>query len=132
MRQSGWNMKRLLLGAVLVFGLMFVGAGDGFGQSVSVAGEWAGEFSTPGGVRPFSFKLEVEGEKLTGTVKRPSGDVHLTGTLKGDRIEFSYTISYGGNDLTLDFSGEVEGDSMSGIVVIGNTEDAWQARRVKK
>jgi hypothetical protein len=123
-------MKRSFLGGFVIFGLMLLGTAVGVGQSVE--GEWVGEFSTPGGVRPFSFKLEVEGEKLAGTVKRPSGDVPLTGTLKGDRIEFSYTISYGENDLTLSFSGKVEGDSMGGIVLIGNTEDAWQARRVMK
>ena len=116
----------------LVVGAVMIGAGSGFGQAASVTGEWEGSFNTPGGPRPLSFVLEADGEKLTGTVKRSTGDLPLTGTIKGDKIEFSYTINYGGNDLALSFSGKVEGDSMGGIVLIGNTEDAWQARRVLK
>ena len=37
---------------------------------------------------------EVDGEKLSGTVKRANGDVALTGTIKDDVINFSYTITY--------------------------------------
>ena len=99
----------------------------------SVAGDWDGSFNTPGGARPFKLVLVVDGEKLTGTVKRANGDVPLTGTIKGDVINFSYTISYGGNDLTLLYSGKVVGDSMSGTVSFGgNAEESWTAKRAAK
>jgi hypothetical protein len=99
----------------------------------SVAGDWDGSFNTPGGARPFKLILKVDGEKLSGTVKRASGDVPLTGTIKGDVINFSYTINYGGNDLTLIYSGKVAGDSMSGTVSFGgNAEETWTAKRAAK
>lgn len=99
----------------------------------SVAGEWDGSFNTPGGARPFKLTFVVDGEKLTGTAKRPTGDVPITGTIKGDAINFSYTISYGGNDLTLIYSGKVAGDSMSGTVSFGgNAEESWTAKRAAK
>lgn len=99
----------------------------------SVAGDWDGSFNTPGGARPFKLILKVDGEKLSGTVKRTAGDVALTGTIKGDVINFSYTISYGGNDLTLIYSGKVAGDSMSGTVSFGgNAEESWSAKRAAK
>ena len=99
----------------------------------SVAGDWDGSFNTPGGARPFKLVLAVDGEKLTGTVKRANGDVPLTGTIKGDVVNFSYTISYGGNDLTLMYSGKVAGDSMSGTVSFGgNAEESWTAKRAAK
>ncbi|QYO62349.1 hypothetical protein [Leptolyngbya sp. 7M] len=122
-------MKRVFPRSFVVFGIVLFIVGSNFGQTSSVAGEWEGTYNTPGGARPLRFMLVVDGEKLTGTVKRPNGDVPLAGSIKGDKIDFSYTISYGGNDLTLFFTGKVEANKMSGTVLIGSTEDTWSAQR---
>lgn len=106
----------------------------GFGNVVAadgVAGEWDVVYNTPGGPRPFKLVLSVDGEKLTGTAKRPNGDVPVEGTIKGDVITFAYTINYGGNALTLTFSGKVTGDKMAGNVIIGSTQEDWSATRAK-
>lgn len=96
----------------------------------SVAGEWDGSFNTPGGARPIKFVFKVDGEKLTGVAKRSSGDVPLSGTIKGADIAFGYTINYGGRDLTLSYTGKVTGDNMSGTVSFGgNAEESWSAKR---
>jgi len=125
-------MKNVLLSALFLFALGLLFAGGASAQT-SVAGEWDGSFNTPGGARPFKFVLVVDGEKLTGTAKRASGDVPLTGTIKGDLINFSYTINYGGNDLTLSYSGKVAGDSMSGTISFGGqAEETWSAKRAAK
>lgn len=122
-------MKRACFSAfhVLVFALMF---GAGASAQSSVNGEWDGSFETPGGARPFKVVLSADGEKLTGTAKRTTGDVPIAGTIKGDAITFSYTINYSGNDLTLTYSGKVSGDTMSGTVSFGgNAEESWTAKR---
>ncbi|MGD9587970.1 MAG: hypothetical protein AB7Q37_07230 [Pyrinomonadaceae bacterium] len=122
-------MKRAIVLSFFGFCMMFATTAA-LGQKSSVAGEWDGSFNTPGGARPFKFILAVDGEKLTGTAKRSSGDVPITGTIKGEIINFSYTINYGGNDLTLIYSGRVSGDSMSGTVSFGgNAEESWTAKR---
>jgi len=122
-------MKKSFLSTLFVVALIVSSA---FGQT-SVAGDWDGSFNTPGGARPFKLVLKVDGEKLTGTAKRASGDVPITGTIKGDVINFSYTINYGGNDLTLIYSGKVAGDAMSGTVSFGgNAEESWSAKRAAK
>ena len=124
-------MKRLFLIGIFVIGLSFYAAGTLFAQTTSVAGEWAASMNTPGGPRPFGLVIKVDGEKLSGTVKRASGDVPLQGTIKGNDISFSYTVNYNGNDLTLSFAGKVDGDNMSGNVSFGgNAEDSWSAKRV--
>ena len=112
---------------------MMLGAAVVFGQTRSVAGEWDGSFNTPGGARPIKFVFQVDGEKLSGIAKRSSGDVPLIGTIKGGDITFGYTINYGGNDLTLSYSGKVTGDTMSGTVSFGgNAEESWSAKRAEK
>ncbi len=123
-------MKKAFFLSLFTIVFLLAVAGTGFAQTASVAGNWDGEFNTPGGARPFKMTLVVDGEKLTGTVKRLSGDAPLTGTIKGDDINFSYTINYGGRDLTLMFSGKVSGDSMSGTISFGGqAEESWSAKR---
>ena len=123
-------MKKLMYMAVLTIGLLFVGSGQMSAQS-SVAGEWDAAMNTPGGARPMKLVFKVEGDKLSGTAKRSSGDVALSGTVKGDEIKFAYTVEYNGNSLTLNFDGKLKGDTISGTVYFNeNTSDEWNAKRV--
>ena len=124
-------MKYIFLISILTISLSIFGFGISAAQSSSVAGEWAASMNTPGGPRPFGLVFKVDGEKLTGTVKRANGDVPLQGRVKGSDISFSYTVNYNDNDLTLSFAGKIDGDSMSGNVSFGgNAEDSWSAKRV--
>lgn len=123
-------MKKVIITSVFAIGLALLGAIGVAAQTSSVAGEWDASMNTPGGPRPIKLILKVEGEKLTGTAKRASGDVAITGTIKGDAITFGYTIDYNGNAVTLTFSGKVKGDSMSGSVQFNDAaSDEWSATR---
>ena len=125
-------MKKLFIFSIFVVGTLFAGAINASAQT-SVAGEWDGSFNTPGGPRPIKFIFQVEGEKLTGTVKRANGDVALSGTIKGEDINFSYTIEYNGNAVTLTLTGKVKGDSMGGTIYFNeNTSEEWGAKRAPK
>ena len=122
-------MKKAIHFTILVFGLTLIFAAGAAAQK-SVEGEWDAEFNTPGGARPFKLVLKVDGEKLTGTVKRSSGDAAVTGTIKGNDIAFSYAITYNGNVLTLNYTGKVNGDTMGGTVAFNeNASDTWSAKR---
>lgn len=123
-------MKRAILFSFIAVGLLFSGFGSAYAAE-GAAGEWDVVYNTPGGPRPFKLVLNVDGEKVTGTAKRPNGDVPVEGTIKGDAITFAYTINYGGNALTLTFSGKVTGDKMAGTVIIGSTQEDWSATRAK-
>ncbi len=97
----------------------------------SIAGEWDATLQTPGGVRTVKMVFQVNGDTLTGTVKRPAGDVPLVGTIKGNAVKFSYTINYEGNPLVLTVTATVAGDSMKGMVDFGGmAEDEFAATRV--
>jgi hypothetical protein len=90
----------------------------------AVAGTWNAEMETPGGSRAFRVMLAQTGDKLTGTVERPTGTVPLEGTVRGDSVFFTYVISYGGNPLTMGVRARRDGDAMSGSVNIGGQMDA--------
>ena len=128
-------MKALFIFAILVGGLFFVSAGTVNAQTSPVQGLWNAQMNTPGGVSNFDLDFKVDGEKLTGTVKRSRGDVPLTGTIKGNEISFTYTVSYNDNPITLALTGTVSGDNISGTIFFNaDNSDNWSAKRapVKK
>ena len=99
----------------------------------TIAGEWNASMNTPGGARAFGLVFKVEGEKLTGTVKRDAGDVPLEGTVKGKAVTFSYSVNYNGNALLLTMTATVTGDTMQGTVSFGGqADDEFTATRAVK
>lgn len=99
----------------------------------SLAGEWDAAFETPGGMRSFKIVFEVDGERLTGTVKRQAGDVPLIGTVKGDTVNFSYTIVYNENSLVLTVAARLSGDSLTGVVDFGGAaQEEFSAKRATR
>ncbi|MFN0084614.1 MAG: hypothetical protein ACKVX9_04435 [Blastocatellia bacterium] len=122
-------MKRVFgsIFAAAVASLLAIGA---FAQSHPAAGEWELTYNTPGGARTVTAIFKVEGEKLTGTIKRQAGDAAAEGTAKGKEIHFSYVVRYNDNDLRITMSGTLEGDSMKGVVDFGGAgQDEWSAKR---
>ncbi len=118
-------MKRLILVAAM-FGVALTT--DLSAQSI--AGEWDASINTPGGARSFTIVFQVNGDTLTGTVKREAGDVPLAGTIKGSAVRFSYTVNYNGNPLELTITATVTGDAMKGTVdFAGAAEDEFWAKR---
>ncbi len=124
-------MLRMIMTAFFGLGLLLAGANQTTAQTASIAGEWDAAMNTPGGVRNFKLVFTVEGEKLTGTVKRAAGDVPLVGTVKGNDIEFIYTVTYNGNNLTISMTGKLEGETINGTVSFGESgqSDNWSATR---
>ena len=124
-------MKKAIFLSVLAFGMLMASSIGAAAQTTSVAGDWDASMNTPGGAVAIKLTFKVDGEKLTGTVKRSSGELPLAGTIKGSDISFSYTVNYNGNDLTLTFTGKVTGDTISGNVSFGGqADDGWSAKRV--
>jgi hypothetical protein len=101
-------------------------------QAPQIAGEWDASYNTPGGPRSFKIVFTVKGDSLSGTVKRSDGEVPLKGTIKGDQVNFSYTIAYNNEALTLTISAKVTGDTMAGTVdFAGMASEEFSARRAK-
>jgi opacity protein-like surface antigen len=83
-------------------------------QAADVTGKWTGAVPTrDGGTRDATFNFKQDGEKLTGTMTGPQGDIELKdGAVKGDDVSFNVALSFGGNDVKLIYKGKVAGDEI--------------------
>ncbi len=77
---------------------------------VDINGKWLSKFETPDGEEmEIIFTFKVDGEKLTGTVKLPMGELDfINGKVKGD--EFSFDVKLGDN--TIGHQCKISGDQI--------------------
>ena len=82
-------------------------------------GNWNLTMSTPMGERKATLSLKSSGGTLTGTQGAEGNSTEIfDGTVSGDDVTWNISIT-NPMPLTLNFTGKVSGDSMSGEVGIG-------------
>ena len=83
-------------------------------QAADVTGKWTGAVPTrDGGTRESTFNFKQDGEKLTGTMTGPQGDIELKdGSVKGNDVSFNVALSFNGNDVKLIYKGVVAGEEI--------------------
>jgi len=60
-----------------------------------------------------TFNFKADGEKLSGTMTGPQGEIPLQeGTVAGNQISFSTTLDFGGNSVKILYKGTLNGDQM--------------------
>lgn len=100
-------------------------------QAGDVTGTWDFEVETPQGSGTPVIVFKQEGEKLTGQYKGALGEAPLSGTVKGNQIEFSFKVS-GQLEGTITYRGTIEGETMKGTAKLeGLGEATWKAKRRK-
>jgi hypothetical protein len=89
----------------------FVLAATLVAQAADITGKWTAQVpGREGQTMETTFDFKVEGEKLTGTVTTQRGDAPISdGTVKGDTIAFSQTLSFNGNEFKILYKGTVAG-----------------------
>ena len=95
--------------------------------AADVTGKWTGDMPGRGGeTMPATFNFKMDGEKLTGTMNGPQGDIALQdGKVAGDQISFTTTLEFGGNSIKLLYKGVVSGTT---IKMTREREGSGQAR----
>lgn len=86
---------------------------------MAVDGTWNVKLNTPMGERDGTMKLATDGGALSGTFDGPQGQQELKGTADGDAITMTAEVSGPMGEMTLEWSGAVDGDSISGNVKFG-------------
>jgi hypothetical protein len=96
-----------------------------------VSGNWEFTVDTAMGSGSPSFVFKQSGENLTGTYSGLFGKADVTGTVKGDQIDFKFNFSYSGQSGVAHYTGKIEGPTkMSGKVAFGDLGDGtWTAAK---
>lgn len=114
---------QLILGGALLCAALIVTAQE----KVNVTGTWVFAVETSGGSGSPTFTFKQEGETLTGKYSGQFGEADLKGTVKGDKIEFSFNAEGVGK---ITYSGTIEKDTMKGQVNLGDqASGTWTAKR---
>lgn len=99
-------------------------------KAAGVAGAWLLTVESPMGTRENEAVFVQDGQQLTGVIKGQRGETPLTGALTGDAIKFGINVTIQGQNLNIDYSGTVTGDTMGGTVVFGDFGDGkWTGKR---
>ena len=85
--------------------------------AAGIDGNWIAKMSGPNGDEmEITFVFKVDGEKLTGSVKSPNGDVPISnGKIDGKR--FSFDVSF--NDMVIKHDCTMKEDDTIGMKVVG-------------
>ncbi|HEY7181079.1 MAG TPA: hypothetical protein VIC84_06655 [Blastocatellia bacterium] len=111
--QGDWSAKRAAAAAASSGAP--AAAAPSSGDKIDVTGSWSVTVETEAGSGTPSFTFKQEGEKLTGHYKGLLGEADLTGTVKGDKIEFSFKVT-SQIEGTVTYSGETDGKTIKGKV----------------
>ena len=83
-------------------------------MAADISGKWTGDMPGRGGeTASTTFTFKADGEKLTGTMTGPQGEIPLQeGKVAGNQISFSTTLDFGGNSVKIVYKGTLTGDQM--------------------
>ena len=108
-------LRTTLVAAVALWSLS---SGTALAQGTNVTGEWAFTVTTDQGSGNPTFTFKQDGEKLTGKYTGTFGAADLTGSVKGNAIEFSFTADVQGQQAPITYKGTVEKNTMKGTLDI--------------
>jgi len=126
------TMQVMVAAAMIVTALLAVTAAQTAPAKIDVTGIWAFEVQTDNGTGTPQVTFKQEGEKLTGRYSSQFlGEAELSGTVKGQAIEFVVAANVQGTAVELSFVGTIENkDAMKGKVSLaGMGEGAFTGKR---
>ncbi len=111
------TLRRMLVMSIAALGAFSTIA---VAADANVSGTWNMNVETQAGAGAPVFTLTQKGADITGNYKGTLGEAPVTGTVKGNEVTLKYSISAQGMDLTVTYTGTVEGDTMKGKVSLGD------------
>ena len=101
--------------------------------AADVSGSWQLSVETSQGSGSPTLELRQQGEKITGTFhSQILGDAKITGTVKGNVIEFEFEGDAGGQTIKVSYKGTIESSTaMKGTAVYVGLDDkaTWSATK---
>jgi hypothetical protein len=106
----------------LAFGIMFLAGVSICALAVDVSGTWEITIQTPrGDERASEMKIEQDGDKITVTMEGFQGnEMTGEGTVADNTVEWTVNVETQRGEFTIEYSGTVEGDTMTGQAEMGD------------
>ena len=111
-------MLALLVGAILL-------TGSASAQTADAAGTWDISVNTPNGPIAALLVLKKDGEKLTGSIASPQGEVAVEGTQKDKTVSVNFTVQTSNGPMAIVMNGTQDGDAVAGTTTVGE----WSGKR---
>lgn len=126
-------MKKAVSFAYVMFFLVSVASAIPAAETGDVSGVWAMTFQMPQGDVTSDVTFVQEEEAIKVTMLSPDGmEMKGEGTVKGNDIQWVFTISAEWGDFTIGFQGKIDGDKMTGEAEMGEYGTAaWTAEKKK-
>jgi hypothetical protein len=111
------SVRRLFVAALAAAAFVSTGA---IAADANVAGEWDLSVETGNGTGTPHMSLKQQGNAVTGMYKSATfGEAPITGTVKGNEVTLNIKVSGQGQEMTIVYTGTVDGASMKGKVSLG-------------
>ena len=123
----------LAVAAVLALTLPVLAQAPAPQKTVDVSGVWLVTMQTPQGEMTQEATFTQDKEALKVSMTSPMGtDMKGEGTIKGQDLQWTLTISTPNGDFALGFKAKVDGDSMSGDIQMGDFGSSTFTAKKKK
>ena len=123
----------LAVAAVLALTLPVLAQAPAPQKTVDVSGVWLVTMQTPQGEMTQEATFTQDKEALKVSMTSPMGtDMKGEGTIKGQDLQWTLTISTPNGDFALGFKAKVDGDSMTGDVQMGDFGSSTFTAKKKK
>ena len=123
----------LAVAAVLALTLTVLAQAPAPQKTVDVSGVWLVTMQTPQGEMTQEATFTQDKEALKVSMTSPMGtDMKGEGTIKGQDLQWTLTISTPNGEFALGFKAKVDGDSMTGDVQMGDFGSSTFTAKKKK
>lgn len=105
-------------------------AGPAFAQDNGAAGIWDVNLTTPSGPMSVALTLKRDGDKLSGTIAGPQGEVAVEGSQKDKAVNVNFSVQTPNGAIAIVMNGNQEGDALAGTIDFGGQGQAeWTGKR---
>ncbi len=101
-------------------------------EFAKVAGTWELSMKGREGTITQTLTIEQDASKIKGTLKGERGDSDFEGTVTGNKISFTVKRDTPRGEMTVEYAGTVDGDSIKGTMQGGRFSRDWTAKRQKQ
>ncbi len=89
--------------------------------AADISGTWKANVETDAGSGTPTFVFKQTGDNLTGTYSGQFGEAKLTGTVQGNKVEWSFEAQVGDDKAKVSYHGTLDGDTkMKGTAEFGS------------